>query len=208
MLAGVQGGAVLDVGCADRWIENELPGHCAYVGLDHPAIGGATYGARPTIFGDATRLPLRDGVFDYVVALEVVEHLPDPYAALQEMARVIKPGGGLILSMPFMYPVHDDPHDYQRFTEHGLARALAMVGFTEVQITGSPHALRTAALATCLALAGSAVEALRKGGPALLVVPVVAIAVPVVNVTAWAASRVFPEWRAMPAGYLVRAAKA
>jgi SAM-dependent methyltransferase len=79
-----------------------------------------TYGA--DIRGDAHALPLAGSSFDTVVASQVFEHLHTPAQALAEVARVLRPGGHLLLAMPFLYFVHQAPHDYQRLTRYGLER--------------------------------------------------------------------------------------
>jgi len=68
---------------------------------------------------DATALPLADHSVDMVLSLELVEHVPAPAAVLTEIARVRKPGGTVILSVPSTVPRHDH-HDYWRFTAQGL----------------------------------------------------------------------------------------
>ena len=70
--------------------------------------------------------------FDAIVAMELFEHLHSPLVAAREACRVLKPGGRVIASIPFMFHVHGDPHDYQRFTESGIERLFA--DFSEVRI--------------------------------------------------------------------------
>jgi SAM-dependent methyltransferase len=84
------------------------------------------------IIADAHNLPFENGQFDGVVAVEVFEHLRDPRKAASEVYRVLKSGGGLVMSTPFLFRVHGDPHDYQRFTEGGLRQLLDE--FREVKI--------------------------------------------------------------------------
>jgi SAM-dependent methyltransferase len=69
------------------------------------------------------RLPFDDGDFDTVLLTDVLEHIAQPRALLGEVARVLAPGGKAIVTVPFLYWVHEAPHDYFRYTEHGL-RAL------------------------------------------------------------------------------------
>ncbi len=76
------------------------------------------------ILGDAQALGLADGTFDVVLCTEVLEHLPEPQRAVDEMFRVLKPGGTLLLTTRFLFPIHDAPHDYFRFTKYGLRHLL------------------------------------------------------------------------------------
>jgi SAM-dependent methyltransferase len=87
---------------------------------------------RPTLQGDAARLPFTDGSFDGAVMFEVLEHVPDPAAAAAEVMRVLRSGGTLLGSAPFVSPIHGDPHDYFRFSAEGLRVVLR--GFSDVQI--------------------------------------------------------------------------
>ena len=67
-------------------------------------------------------LPVANGLFDTVLCTDVLEHLYNPSNAFSEMTRVLKPGGKLILCVPFLYYLHEEPHDYFRYTEHSLRR--------------------------------------------------------------------------------------
>jgi len=67
-------------------------------------------------------LPLPDAAFDTVVVSDVLEHLPDPALAWREIARVLAPGGALLLNVPFLYPIHAHPHDHFRYTCFALER--------------------------------------------------------------------------------------
>lgn len=79
---------------------------------------------KPDIVGDAHALPFPSASFALVLCTEVLEHLRDPRAAVLEMARVLAPGGRLLLTTRFVYPLHDTPNDYWRFTKYGLADLL------------------------------------------------------------------------------------
>jgi len=72
------------------------------------------------VVADAHNLPFRDGEFEVILCSEVLEHLHTPEVAIAEMYRVLAPGGSLILTTRFMFPMHDVPHDYFRFTETGM----------------------------------------------------------------------------------------
>lgn len=113
-------GCLLDIGAGDGWLRHLLPSEWRYVAFDHPEVGRDWYGARPDVCGDAAALPFADAVFDAVSLLEVIEHLDRIDLALAEADRVLKPGGIVLCSVPFLYPVHDAPRDFQRLTIHGL----------------------------------------------------------------------------------------
>ena len=74
----------------------------------------------PDIVADAHSLPFKDGEFEYVLCTEVLEHLKNPVVAIKEMKRVLTEGGMVILTTRFVYPIHDSPNDYWRFTKYGL----------------------------------------------------------------------------------------
>ena len=97
----------------------------------------------PHIQADAENLPLKDAAFDTVVCLEVLEYVTRPPVALNEMRRVLKRGGKLILATPFLHRA-DTPHDYWRFTEHGLRYLLQQTGFDVVWFRAQGSALAAA----------------------------------------------------------------
>lgn len=72
------------------------------------------------VVGDAHKLPFKDDEFELILCTEVLEHLHSPAVAVKEMKRVLKNGGLLILTTRFVFPLHDAPNDYYRFTKYGL----------------------------------------------------------------------------------------
>jgi SAM-dependent methyltransferase len=75
------------------------------------------------------RLEFDDRSFDTVLLTDVLEHIYTPVNLLLEIQRVLKPSGKIILTVPFLYRIHEEPHDYQRFTEYCLRRMLQDNGF-------------------------------------------------------------------------------
>ncbi len=73
-------------------------------------------------------LPFLDGEFDTVLLTDVLEHVPTPEALFAEIARILAPGGEVILTVPFYYPLHETPHDYYRYTAYALRRFVAQHG--------------------------------------------------------------------------------
>ena len=74
----------------------------------------------PNVYADAGQLPLMGQSVDCVICTEVLEHLPRPERCVAEIHRLLRDGGVALISVPFLYPTHADPYDYQRFTEDGL----------------------------------------------------------------------------------------
>lgn len=77
---------------------------------------------KPDIVADAANLPFKDGEFEAILCTEMLEHVPNPFKVESELRRVLRPGGMLILSTRFVYPLHDTPHDYWRYTKYGLSK--------------------------------------------------------------------------------------
>lgn len=123
----LSGSVVIDVGCGQSPYRALVEHFPRYVGLDAP--GHPDSGERPDVLGDAGDLPFRSASADLVLCTEVIEHVTDPVRVLFEAHRVLRPGGSLILSAPFTWHVHDEPHDYWRFTEFGLRILCERAGF-------------------------------------------------------------------------------
>jgi len=83
---------------------------------------------------DARRLPFASGVFDLAVSQETVEHVDDPFLAVREIVRVVRPGGKIYLQVPFVIGYHPGPEDYWRFTRAGVAALLRQAGIPEARI--------------------------------------------------------------------------
>jgi len=75
---------------------------------------------KPDILSDAHNLPFQDGEVEAILSTDVLEHLKDPVKAVSEMKRVLKKGGKVIFCTRFIFPIHDSPNDFWRFTKYGL----------------------------------------------------------------------------------------
>jgi len=78
-----------------------------------------------SVLGDVYCLPIKSGSLFAVVSEGVLEHIADPEKALLEMERVVRPGGFIYVSLPFLQPFHSCPDDRQRWTHEGIARLYA-----------------------------------------------------------------------------------
>lgn len=120
-------GKVLDVGCGNKRLQTYLPAAAEYTGLDYnPAAD-----MQMDISQD--HYPFDDNSFDYVICNAVLEHVKNDDFVLKEIYRVLKPGGTLYVSIPFMQPYHADPDDYRRYTAYGLEAKLEQHSFINIQ---------------------------------------------------------------------------
>ena len=91
----------------------------------------------------ANPLPFQDGTFDTVFCTSVLEHVENAEGAVAEIVRVLRPGGQLLMTVPFLYPTHEAPWDFWRTTHHGLRSVLERHGLEveEVAAQGGPFLL-------------------------------------------------------------------
>lgn len=132
-------GRLLDVGCGDKPYEDIFrPYVSEYLGIEYEGTFGQTDASsrvrKPDFTYDGKRLPFDDGTFDTVLNVQVLEHTPDPGALVAEMARVLKPEGVLLLSAPFQFRLHEQPHDYFRYSPHGLRTLCDRAGLELVEV--------------------------------------------------------------------------
>lgn len=90
------------------------------------------------VLGDATRLPFRDGSVDGIVCRRVLEHVRKPGKAVEEMLRVLKPGGRVWCEIPFLQGYHPTPTDFQRYTRAGLADLFDQFRTVELDVALGP----------------------------------------------------------------------
>ena len=122
-------GRVLDAGCGRRPYAEFFSD---YTGLEFDRVRYAD--APADVWGSGMELPFRDKAFATVFSSQVLEHVPEPWRMVAEMARVLEPGGHLILTAPHIWGLHEAPHDYFRFTCYGLEHLARRVGLQPVEV--------------------------------------------------------------------------
>lgn len=89
----------------------------------------------PDYLACAEHIPSPDDSYDMVLLSEVLEHLVEPEKALAEAFRVLAPGGAFVCAAPFLYPLHPDPDDYQRWLPAKYKKVLGDMGFQSITVT-------------------------------------------------------------------------
>ena len=116
---------ILDAG-AGKQPYRDLFAHACYESADFEMVDKEY--APPTYSCDLKAIPCEDGRFDFVLLNQVMEHLPDPLAVLQELNRVLKDGGKLFYTAPFFYEEHEQPYDFYRYTQFGIKELFTKAG--------------------------------------------------------------------------------
>jgi SAM-dependent methyltransferase len=128
-----EGSRVLDAGAG----EGQYARHFArqrYCGVDL-GVGDASWDySKLDVVADLERLPFGDSAFDAAVQIVTLEHVREPGRVLVEMARILKPGGRLLMAVPHEWEVHQAPHDYFRYTRFGLEYLLERAGMEAIEI--------------------------------------------------------------------------
>jgi len=138
---GELSGDLLDVGCGImpyRDLLTQPPGRVSrYVGLD---LEDCLYqpDQSPDLRWDGKTIPSENESFDCILMIEVLEHSYSPEELLRETARVLKPGGKLFFTVPFIWPTHDSPHDFWRIAPHAMKALLENAGYevTKMEVLG------------------------------------------------------------------------
>ncbi len=138
-------GQCLDVGCGSRPYEH-LFSQGSYVGVDVKSSGRPNDMKQPDYYYDGIILPFSDNAFDMVMSTQVLEHVPNPSKVLNEMARVCKKNGSVVISLPFVYPEHEEPFDFFRFTSFGIKQLAKEAGLEITSMQKDSTAIETMAI--------------------------------------------------------------
>jgi len=192
-------GAVLDAGCGAMPYRAEVGSAVtSYDGLDmSPRAEDVRF-----VCSVADMAPVPSASYDTVLCSEVLEHVSHPIAAVNEFVRVLRPGGTLIVTVPFLGRLHEEPNDFQRFTEHGLRLLLSDAGF-EVELV-----IPTGSVASFLGHQVSSVIVLPTWGVPIIRWPIFVLNAALVVVPALVLDVLLkPIRRKLPLGYVLVAMK-
>jgi SAM-dependent methyltransferase len=117
-------GKILDFGVGSAPYKHLFRICDEYMGLDFQADVILRFSRDVDIYYDGQKIPLQDEVIDHVISFETLEHVPNLDTILIEINRVLKIGGTFNFSVPFLFPVHEQPADYNRLTNYGWEKIL------------------------------------------------------------------------------------
>jgi SAM-dependent methyltransferase len=142
-------GLVVDVGCGAQPYRRLLGREARYLGIDTvDAKADFGYEVPDTVYFDGETWPLDDESADVILCAETLEHVLRPAVLLAEAHRCLRPGGRLLLTVPFAARWHFIPNDYWRFTPSSLDHLLSEAGFIEISV----HARGNAGTVACYKL--------------------------------------------------------
>lgn len=128
-----EGSRVLDAGAGEGQYAHYFKSQ-RYTGVDLGVGDSAWDYRRLQAVADLAALPFQDESFDACISIVTLEHVKEPARALGEIARSLKSGARILLVVPHEWEVHQSPHDYWRFTRHGIRHLLEEAGFREIRI--------------------------------------------------------------------------
>ncbi len=124
---------ILDIGCGKKPYKDLFAGE-EYIGIDIQGGGHTDSEKTVNAYYDGTKIPFKDQTFDITICTQVLEHADDANALIAECSRVMKPDAKLFLTMPFVYPEHEIPFDFRRFTKFGHEKICKENGLNIVEI--------------------------------------------------------------------------
>jgi len=128
-----KGARVLDAGAGEGNYRDRFQAH-RYCGLDLGVGDGEWDYSKLDVLGDLSLLPFRDGAFEATLNVVTLEHVKEPARVIEELARILEPGGRLLIIAPHEWEEHQQPHDYFRYTRYGLRYLLERAGFHHIQV--------------------------------------------------------------------------
>lgn len=126
-------GTVVDLGCGQApYKEYILKTADRYIGIDW---ADSLHDTKPDVTADLNKLlPVESATANTVISISVLEHLSEPQTMLNEAHRLLKPGGKLLLQVPWQWRIHEEPFDFFRYSPHGLKHLCEKAGFQKIEV--------------------------------------------------------------------------
>lgn len=121
-------GRVVDFGCGTLPYRKLLTGCSEYIGLDFDSSRTRKLGMAD-VYYDGKYIPMGDNSVDGLLSTQSLEHVPNPEQTVSEWVRILKEDGLVLTTVPLMWPEHETPWDFHRFTSYGLCNLLEKHGF-------------------------------------------------------------------------------
>jgi len=125
-------GTLLDFGCGAKPYARLFAVE-RHIGIDIKQSGHDHSDSKVDVYYDGHTIPFAKGQFDSIFASEVFEHLFNIDEILGELNHILKPGGHLLITVPFCWDQHEAPYDFGRYTEWGLTHLLSKHGFAVIE---------------------------------------------------------------------------
>jgi len=123
-------GVVLEIGAGSNYLKGSfISKYDEWISLDYDLRSESI-----DVRGDGQQLPFKNEMFDTIISIDVLEHVPNPEKFVSEIFRVMKPNGNVILSTPFFFYLHEEPYDFFRFSKYGLKVLFERNGFKVLKI--------------------------------------------------------------------------
>ena len=183
-------GRLLDVGCGAQIYRELVPAGCRYTGIDTiDARSRFGYDMPDTHYFEGDDWGVDDEAFDTALCTEVLEHIPDPASFVARIHRCLRPGGRLVMTVPFAARWHFIPFDYWRYTPSGLQQLLGAAGFADIVVRarGNPVTVacyKVMSLIIGLLLgAGGGVRGWARRAVGIVLLPVLALLAGIANLS-------------------------
>lgn len=126
-------GTLVDLGCGEAPHKNYFLQYVdKYIGVDWT---NTLHNSKADIISDLNKkIEIENDFADTIISLSVMEHLCEPQIFLNESYRILKKDGTIILGVPWMWWIHEAPHDYFRYTPYGLKYMFEKAGYKDIQV--------------------------------------------------------------------------
>jgi SAM-dependent methyltransferase len=132
--AGQLKGRMMDFGCGSKPYRSFFE-VSEYIGVDFENVGHPHDNEQIDVFYDGKHIPFENGRFDSILCSEVFEHIFNLEEIIQELSRVLKTEGHMLITCPFVWNEHEVPHDFARYTRFALESMLSKQGFEIISFT-------------------------------------------------------------------------